>query len=106
MVCIFCVNPVVGRLERLPVMIVIDRLPGVLRPVVTGCEAGRVSTVCPGVGGVPSVARAVGQEGPEGCWWRGLPRVMVVGHLVGVAVVVTGVVRVEVRPLGRGGGRR
>ena len=102
MVCIFCVNPVVWRLERLPVMVVIHRLPGVMRPVVTGCETGRVSAVWPGVGGVPGVSRPVGQEGPEGCWRRGLARV-VVGHLVGVAVVVAGVVRVEMWPLGGGG---
>ena len=89
----FCVNPVMWRLERLPVMIVIQT-DGVLGPVVTGGKARWVSTVSPGVGSVPSVASTVGQEGPEGCWWRGLARV-VVGHLVGVAVVVTGVVRVE-----------
>ena len=104
MVCIFCVNPEVCRLERLPVMIVIHRLTRVMRPVVTGCETGRVATVCPRVGGVPSVSRPVGQEGAEGCRWRGLARVMV-GHLVGVAVIVTGVVRVEMWPLGGGRGR-
>ena len=89
----FCVNPVMWRLERLPVMIVIQT-DGVLGPVVTGGQARWVSTVSPGVGSVPSVASTVGQEGPEGCRWRGLARGMV-GHLVGVAVVVTGVVRVE-----------
>ena len=59
MVCIFCVNPVLGRLERLPVMIVIQT-DGVLGSVVAGGQAGWVSTVGPGVGSVPSVATTVG----------------------------------------------
>ena len=101
-----CESLVVARLERLPVMIVIHT-DGVRGPVVTGCETRRVATVSPGVGGVPSVPGTVGQEGPEGCWWRGFARVMVglVGHLVGVAVIITGVVRVEMGPLCGGGGR-
>ena len=99
----FCVNPMMSGLERLPVMIVIQT-DGVLGSVVTGGQARWVSTVSPGVASVPSVATTVGQEGHEGCWWRGLAWVMV-GHLVGVAVIVAGVVRVEMRPLGGSGGR-
>ena len=92
------------RLERLPVMIVIHT-DGMLGPVVTGCQTRRMATISPGVGRVPGgVARE--EEGSEGCRRRGLARVVMVGHLVCVAVIVTGVLCVEVRPLGGGGGRR